>query len=104
MTPRFRSAVTTLLAATACATASVYKPDVIGPHGEHLIELSCPTPDACMELGRQTCRGDFDIVTSSDVPDPFFGGAKTNNLMLIQCKTPSAAVAAPPPEGRPDGG
>jgi hypothetical protein len=84
-------------AVTSCVTAYVYKPDVVGPNGEHLVELACSTPDACMDFARKTCSGDFEIVTSSDVTG---GGGKTGvsstDLMLIHCKNGAVAVPAPP--------
>ena len=96
-----------LLLPGACATATyVYQTDVIGPHGEHLVELACDTPDACMALGRQVCQGNFDIVnsgrgTNSAVSGTYTGGS---NLVLIQCQSgpPSFATpAAPPPQPAP---
>jgi hypothetical protein len=81
-------AITTLLAVAGCAPAIVLKPDVPGPHGEHLAELQCGLPDGCLAFARQLCGGDFDIVST--------GSAQNDTtVMLIHCKN-GRAVAAPP--------
>jgi len=79
---RWLLAGTTCLAATGCF--QVVNPDVTGPHGEHLMELQCPTPADCMSYARQVCGGDFDLVTNS-----VSGGYKsgTKDTMLVQCKS-----------------
>jgi hypothetical protein len=72
----------------------VVSSDVVGPHGEHLMELQCPTPEDCMKFARETCAGDFDIVTNQTVSG---GRGGTSELILVQCKRD----ALPP---LPDGG
>ena len=76
--------VPALLGVTA-GCFQVVNPDVTGPHGEHLMELQCPTPADCMSYARQVCGGDFDVVTSPGPGAPF---------MLVQCKPPRAAGGA----------
>ena len=104
MKPTVGLAFFVIAVTVGCVTASIYKPDVIGPHGEHLIELSCATPDKCMDFARVTCKGDFDVVTSSDVTTG--GGAKgvpvgSTNLMLIRCDNqPDAGASGGPDAGR----
>ncbi len=77
--------VALMLVATGCTTVNgwVVNPDVIGPHGEHLTELQCTTSEGCMALARETCAGDFDIITSN----------LGSQDMLVQCKTPPPADA-----------
>ncbi len=61
----------------------VVNPDVIGPHGEHLMELQCPTPAQCMDFARQTCGGDFDSLPHSG----------PSQYLLVQCKNAPAPDA-----------
>jgi len=62
----------------------VVSTDIIGPHGEHLIELECPSSTkACMDFARKTCAGDYDIF--STLP------------MLVQCQSAQLSPNAPPP-------
>jgi len=113
MSPRLILAVSALLTGSGCVsapvsepkevgTSTIYKPAVLGPHGEHLVEIACGTPDACMGFGRQVCQGDFDIITHSDFT---FGGNGLiiNNtiLMLIQCKNLPSALDVPPLSAEP---
>jgi hypothetical protein len=74
-----------LVAFPACIarTAWVVNPDVIGPHGEHLMQLECGTSGYCMVFARKTCAGDFDIVTFTPA----------SGEMLVQCKNPSPIPA-----------
>ncbi|MGO9832039.1 MAG: hypothetical protein ACLPJH_18040 [Myxococcaceae bacterium] len=114
MRPRFCLSVSAVLSLSGCApapvylpkavpTSTIYKPAVLGPHGEHLVEIACGTPDACMEFGRQVCQGDFDLITHSDLS---ITGGKTADtftiLMLIQCKSLLPSVSAPQPGAQPD--
>jgi hypothetical protein len=93
MIQRFASAASLMVVATACASSYVYRPDVVGPHGEHLVELACSAPDKCMDLARKTCDGDFDIVMNgSDVSGNKYGVSSTN-LILVKCQ--NALVVAP---------
>ncbi|MGO8971838.1 MAG: hypothetical protein ACLQDQ_19945 [Myxococcaceae bacterium] len=108
---RFWLAFSAVLSASGCVsapvnvpkqvgTSTIYKPAVLGPHGEHAVEIACATPDVCMEFGRQVCQGDFDLLTHSELT---FGGAglivNTTILMLIQCK--NLPPALPPPAAEP---
>ncbi len=70
----------------------VVSTEVTGPHGEHLIELECPsTTKACLDFARQTCKGDYDIFTTAP--------------MLIECQSgqppPGVPPGAPPPGAPP---
>jgi hypothetical protein len=95
----------TVLVLGAGCTAYIYNPDVIGPHGEHLIELACSTPDRCMDLARQTCGGDYDVVTTGNaVSGTSQGGTSSANLMLVQCKTSPVAAPGPPAGAARDAG
>ncbi|MGO9832040.1 MAG: hypothetical protein ACLPJH_18045 [Myxococcaceae bacterium] len=89
-----------MLVVAAGCEPYIYKPDVVGPHGEHLIELACPTPDGCMELARQTCQGDYNIVTNGAVaPGTPEGGSKGTNLMVIQCENQPLSGTLKPDAG-----
>lgn len=70
-------------AASLWGCLQVANPDVIGPHGEHLIELQCPTPDMCMDFARQTCGGDFDTLPHSG----------PSQYMLVHCLNTRGAPA-----------
>ena len=98
MTQRLAWIVAAVIVGTGCISARIEKPDVIGPHGEHLVELACNLPDQCMALARETCGGDYDIVTSNDLVS---GGGKmpvsSQNMMLVQCKSARAAPPITPP-------
>ncbi len=50
-----------------------------------------------MELARQTCHGDYNIVTNGAIaPGTPEGGNKGTNLMVIQCEnSPLAATVRP---------
>jgi hypothetical protein len=49
-----------------CNGYYVYNPDVIGPHGEHAVELACKGgPDECLASARKYCGGDFDVIPPS---------------------------------------
>ncbi len=53
-----------------------------------------------MDLARQTCHGDYDIVTNGAVaPGTPEGGAKGTNLMVIQCKNPPPSGVGGPDAG-----
>lgn len=94
--PQWTFSVAVIL--TGCATAAVVKPDVIGPHGEHLVEVACNLPDGCMSLSREVCQGDFDVVTNGQVVSGGGGVPVTNaNVMLVRCKTPPPSVPAASP-------
>ena len=96
MRERLAWAIAAMTAGAGC-TAYIYKSDVVGPHGEHLIELACNTPDACLELARQTCGGDYDIVTTGDaVSGGGKAGVSSANMMLVQCKKETVLVPPPP--------
>ena len=84
-----------VVAATGCSSASIYKPDVIGPHGEHLVEISCSAPDACMDFARQLCGGDFDVVTSGQYVGGAEGNVYSKNLVLIKCQNAPGATTSP---------
>lgn len=68
----------------------VVNPDVIGPHGEHLMELQCPTPDRCMDFARTVCHGDFDLVSDSSYAG-YKGG--TSEVVLVHCANAPPALA-----------
>jgi hypothetical protein len=90
-----------VLLAAGCAPFIV-KDDVIGPHGEQLIELSCASPDVCMSFAREVCRGDFDVATN----DYNSGSNKTlpSDIMLVHCTNPPGPPPAPlrvPPDAGP---
>ena len=72
--------------------------NVTGPHGEHLIELQCPSPAECMDYARQTCGGDFDIVTNQTTSADKGG---TSEYILVQCQS---ALAAPGSNAARDAG
>jgi hypothetical protein len=102
MSRRRWSGVALLLLGTAC-TPYIVKDDVVGPHGEQLIELACATPDQCMYFARTVCGGDFDIATN----DYTVTGGKTptsGDLMLVHCQYPPGPPGAParvPPDAGP---
>lgn len=90
-----RVGVVLLVVVTGCVTAAVVNPDVVGPHGEHLIELRCVSSERCLAFARETCGGDYDIVTNND--EVLASGAKgtaSADVMMVQCK--SVPPAAPP--------
>ncbi|HTP25833.1 MAG TPA: hypothetical protein VMK12_09265 [Anaeromyxobacteraceae bacterium] len=73
--------VLVMSAGTGCATARIVKSNVPGPHSERLVELACQRPDGCMVLARQTCHGDFEVVTEDDM-----NLAEDAEVMLVHCK------------------
>jgi hypothetical protein len=89
-----------VLWAAGC-TPYVVKDDIVGPHGEQLIELSCWAPDTCMSFAREVCRGDFDVATN----DYNTGSNQTlpSDIMLVHCKNtpapPGAVVSVAPDAG-----
>jgi hypothetical protein len=85
--------LTLLMGGTGCTTATVRNSNVIGPHGEHLVELQCQLPEQCRPLARESCGGDYDIIATSP------GG-----VMTVGCRNPSTAVATPPLLPQPDAG
>jgi len=95
-----RSALTiaALVMGSGCVTARIVEPDVTGPHGEHLVELECTLPDKCMALARQTCGGDFDVVTSNDSASGGAGMMVTSSaIMLVHCQNPPPHLAPAAP-------
>ena len=88
MSQRQRVAVVLFLVTAGC-TAMVVNPDVQGPHGEHLVEIQCAQPDACLDLARQVCGGDYDIVTNNKT------AGMDSATMMVSCK----ARPAPQPDG-----
>jgi hypothetical protein len=83
-----------LSALGAGCTPYIMKDNVVGPHGEKLVELACATPDQCMTFAREVCAGDFDIATN----DFTVTGGKTptsGDYMMVHCQN------APPPPGAP---
>ena len=94
--------VALVLLGTGC-TPYIMKDNVVGPHGEPLIELACATPDQCMSFAREVCRGDFDVATN----DFYAAGGKTptsGDLMLVHCQNPPGPPPAPvrvPPDAGP---
>jgi hypothetical protein len=74
-------------------TPYIVKDNVVGPHGEQLIELACASPDKCMAFAREVCGGDFDVATN----DYTVTGGKTptsGDLMLVHCQNPQGPPAA----------
>ncbi len=78
------------LLAVGC-TPFVVKDDVVGPHGEQLVELSCWSPDTCMSFAREVCHGDFDVATNDY--NSGSGRSLPSDIMLVRCE------AAPGPPG-----
>jgi hypothetical protein len=102
MSKRLGMGVALLVAGAGCLPY-VMKDDVIGPHGEALIELACATPDQCMAFARQTCHGDFDVATN----DFTVSGGKTpssGDLMLVHCANAPGALSPPAVSVAPDAG
>jgi hypothetical protein len=87
--------VVAITVVAGCASSYIYNPDVIGPHGEHLIELACTVPDQCMSLARRTCGGDFDLVTGGSAVGGDGTAVSSVNLMLVQCRRAQIDPAAP---------
>ena len=88
----------------AGCTPYIMKDDVVGPHGEQLVELACASPDDCMPFARQVCQGDFDIVTN-DYTQPHritIGGA--NDVMIVHCENSRGGSPAAPHLAAPDAG
>jgi hypothetical protein len=66
--PRLRLVAVLVVASVGvhCTGYYVYNPDVIGPHGEHAVELACNGgPDECLASARKYCGGDFDVIPPS---------------------------------------
>lgn len=81
MTRRLMAAAVVMVIGAGCLPATrIVNPDVTGPNGEHLVELACGAADQCMALARQTCGGDFDVITS-------MVNSRSESMMLVHCKT-----------------
>jgi hypothetical protein len=65
-----------------CATAQVMHDDLIAPHGERMLELSCAPAAACFVEARRACSGDYDVVTQP-----------SNSVMFVRCVAPAAPKA-----------
>jgi hypothetical protein len=90
---------------SGCASARIVKSDVVGPHGEHLLELVCQAPDGCMDLARRACAGDFNVITNNGVASSVGETVMSQEVMLVQCKNPPPiAPAAAPAQRKPSQG
>jgi hypothetical protein len=85
-------AVAVVLGAASCAPYIV-KDDVVGPHGEQVIELACASPDQCMSFARETCRGNFDIVTNDYSAPQRAQVGGSPDIMMVHCQN---APGGPP--------
>ncbi|HTP50484.1 MAG TPA: hypothetical protein VMK42_07295 [Anaeromyxobacteraceae bacterium] len=102
MTRRLSWAAAVAAVGMGCATGRVVDRDLSGPQGEHLVQLECPSPDPCLALARQTCRGDFEVVSEKTVWSGF-GHAPPGSaeMMWVRCKTgPVEPPAGEPPAPR----
>jgi hypothetical protein len=92
-----------LLLSGAGCTPYIVKDNVVGPHGEQLIELSCWNPDTCMSFAREVCRGDFDVATNAYNAGSY--QTLPSDIMLVHCKNapapPGAVVSVAPDAAAP---
>jgi hypothetical protein len=91
-----------LLVVGAGCAPYVVKDNVVGPHGEQLVELSCGTPDACMSFARETCHGDFEVATN-DLYAPT-NQSMGGDIMMVHCANPPGGLPPPPVMVPPDAG
>lgn len=79
-----------LVAGCAESTGGIVTDDnVVGPHGERLIQIYCSVPSGCMAEARAVCGGDFDVFSTG------------TSFMLVGCLRPPAA---PPSSSKMDAG
>jgi|GEM_PF-5176220 len=74
-------AASALLALPGCSTAHLYPAEVPGPHGEHLLQVSCSDVPACTGLAQKACKGGFNVVSSKGS-----AGLGDSLTQLIECK------------------
>jgi hypothetical protein len=85
-----RSAFPLLLLVAGCAT--VGQTDlgngIVGPHGERVVQIKCQAAAECLQLARQTCNGDYDLVNES------YEGAGVHSA-LVHCRNVENARGEP---------
>jgi hypothetical protein len=92
-----------MLGAVGC-TPYILMDNIPGPHGEPLVELACASPDQCMVFARETCHGDFDVVTNDYNAPRHIEVGSSANIMLVHCENgpgSPAAMHVPAPDGGP---
>lgn len=85
-------------------TPFVVKDNIVGPHGEQLVELTCATPDDCMAFAREVCQGDFDIATNDYTQPTHLNIGSGNDLMMVHCTNPPGHPPPAPRRAAPDAG
>ncbi len=90
----FALAAWAVLASTGCSSAHVYQADAPGPHGEHLLQVSCSDASACTSLARKACKGGFNVISSKGS-----AGLGDSLTQLIDCKPYVSNTAIMGPHG-----